>query len=151
MKKQGFTIVELLIVIVVIGILAAISVVVYTGISKRADDAARISESEQIKKKIRLREAATGVPTPTTAESATKATFLTAYDMTPLSERIIYDECYTGCNKKQIYLTAAGDTIRWWYWSNAQDSWIGKTIYYYAGYSAEYETFTGSPYHYHED
>ncbi len=34
MKKQGFTIVELLIVIVVIGILAAISAVAYTGISK---------------------------------------------------------------------------------------------------------------------
>lgn len=35
-KKQGFTIVELLVVIVVIGILAAITIVSYTGISKKA-------------------------------------------------------------------------------------------------------------------
>ena len=149
MKKQGFTIVELLIEIVVIGVLAAISAVAYTGISKRADDAARISESEQIKKKIRLREAATGVPTPTTAESATKATFLTAYDMTPLSERIIYDECYTGCNKKQIYLTADNEVITWWYWSNARNSWVQKKIYYYGNHSNEYEELTDSPYHHY--
>lgn len=51
MKKQGFTIVELLIVIVVIGILAAISAVAYTGIGKRADDSARESTSNQIEKK----------------------------------------------------------------------------------------------------
>lgn len=51
MKRQGFTIVELLIVIVVIGILAAISIVAYTGISKRADDSARESTSNQIEKK----------------------------------------------------------------------------------------------------
>lgn len=37
-SKQGFTIVELLIVIVVIAILAAISVVAYTGIQNRAYD-----------------------------------------------------------------------------------------------------------------
>lgn len=34
--KKGFTIVELLVVIVVIGILAAITIVSYTGISQRA-------------------------------------------------------------------------------------------------------------------
>jgi prepilin-type N-terminal cleavage/methylation domain-containing protein len=38
--KSGFTIVELLIVIVVIGILAAITIVVYNGIQGRASDAA---------------------------------------------------------------------------------------------------------------
>lgn len=37
-KQNGFTIVELLIVIVIIGILAAITVVAYNGIQKRAND-----------------------------------------------------------------------------------------------------------------
>ena len=39
-KTKGFTIVELLVVIVVIGILAAISIVSYSGVSKKARDTA---------------------------------------------------------------------------------------------------------------
>lgn len=42
-RKNGFTIVELLIVIVVIGILAAISVVAYSGVQERAKSSAVIS------------------------------------------------------------------------------------------------------------
>lgn len=48
---KGFTIVELLIVIVVIGILAAITVVSYTGISQRAKTARSLSTAEQVKTK----------------------------------------------------------------------------------------------------
>lgn len=39
-KQRGFTIVELLIVIVVIGILAAITIVAFNGVQNRANDAA---------------------------------------------------------------------------------------------------------------
>ena len=42
MKSRGFTIVELLIVIVVIAILAAISVVAYNGIQTRAETASKV-------------------------------------------------------------------------------------------------------------
>ncbi len=50
-KPVGFTIVELLIVIVVIAILAAISVVAYTGIQNRANDAAVKSDLANAAKK----------------------------------------------------------------------------------------------------
>lgn len=52
MKHKGFTIVELLIVIVVIGILAAISIVAYNGVTSRASDTTVKSDLSNIAKKI---------------------------------------------------------------------------------------------------
>lgn len=45
-KQTGFTIIELLIVIVVIGVLAAITIVAYNGISQRGQNAARVSAAK---------------------------------------------------------------------------------------------------------
>ncbi len=50
--KSGFTLVELLIVIVVIAILAAISVVAYNGVQERARNSKRVSDIAQIKKAL---------------------------------------------------------------------------------------------------
>ncbi len=51
-KNRGFTIVELLIVIVVIAILAAISIVAYTGIQDSARSAAATTSARQVADKI---------------------------------------------------------------------------------------------------
>lgn len=53
-QKAGFTIVELLIVIVVIGILAAITIVAYNGIQDRAQNSARAVELRAWEKSFRL-------------------------------------------------------------------------------------------------
>ena len=47
-KDRGFTIVELLVVIVVIGILAAITIVSYTGVTARANAAKALSNAQSI-------------------------------------------------------------------------------------------------------
>lgn len=53
-KQKAFTIVELLIVIVVIGILAAITVVAYSGIQNRANETTIESDLSGAKKKLEL-------------------------------------------------------------------------------------------------
>lgn len=53
-KQPGFTIVELLIVIVVIGILAAITIVAYNGVQQRARDTARQSGISNLTKALEI-------------------------------------------------------------------------------------------------
>lgn len=60
MNRRGFTIVELLIVIVVIAILASISVVAYNGIQTRARDSARSQDIKTIVKALEMHYAEKG-------------------------------------------------------------------------------------------
>ncbi len=59
-NNSGFTIVELLIVIVVIGILAAISIVAYNGISNQANDSVVKGDLSNIAKELQMIYAETG-------------------------------------------------------------------------------------------
>lgn len=59
-KNLGFTIVELLIVIVVIGILAAITIVAFNGVQNRANNIARISELRDWQKLFEMYKAENG-------------------------------------------------------------------------------------------
>ncbi|MET0979771.1 MAG: prepilin-type N-terminal cleavage/methylation domain-containing protein [Candidatus Saccharimonadales bacterium] len=74
MKKQtstGFTIVELLIVIVVIGILAAITIVAYNGVQGRARDTQRIADLKGIAKALEVYKINNGAyPTPVSTPNA---------------------------------------------------------------------------------
>lgn len=52
-KQSGFTIVELLIVIVIIGILAAITIVAYNGVQQRANNTQRIAAAKDWVKSLK--------------------------------------------------------------------------------------------------
>src|SRR3990170_2243766 len=60
MKQKGFTIVELLIVIVVIGILAAITIVAYNGIQNRGKDVAVQADLNNFAKLLEIQNAEMG-------------------------------------------------------------------------------------------
>ena len=59
-KRHGFTIVELLIVIVVIAVLAAITIVAFNGVQLRARDADRAQDMATIKKALLMYQADNG-------------------------------------------------------------------------------------------
>ena len=54
LNKQGFTIVELLVVIVVIGVLASVTIISYTGISQKATIASLTSDLDNAAKQLKL-------------------------------------------------------------------------------------------------
>lgn len=86
-RMQGFTIVELLVVIVVIGVLAAITAVSYTGITQRADTSAGQSFASNVLAKAAVY--ASDGPTgnwPTTFASLTTAASTTPYFMPAASQ-----------------------------------------------------------------
>ena len=85
--SSGFTIVELLIVIVVIAILAVITVVAYTGIQTSANNSSTIAKASQFAKLIEAYRAANAGAAPFSGSNVcmTKDNLCTAADGTPIT------------------------------------------------------------------
>lgn len=109
--SPGFTIVELLIVIVVIGILAAISIVAYTGIQNRTYDSAVSSDLTQLAKQFeiaRISSTTDSYPSVSThiAAAFTLNAAKTAYVISPSqSWNLIF--CTTTSDPKQEFIVLA--------------------------------------------
>lgn len=117
-NQKGFTIVELLIVIVVIGILAAITIVAFNGVQSRAKATSAKATASGVQKKIEAFNAATtSYPTSTTA--ATMTTELNGQNESKLGDlKIGTPSDSNGQTTVGIYRCAtagvSGYSIVWW-------------------------------------
>ena len=140
-SERGFTIVELLIVIVVIGILAAIVIVAYTGVTKKANASAAKGNAESILKVVEGYNADKGayaawsvisVDTSLTAKPPQNVTV----NNTTLDGTVTGDK-----NGKHIYVQAKGTTGACVaYWDDEKNS-LGKM---FAGDATALDTATAS-------
>lgn len=104
MVKKGFTIVELLIVIVVIAILAAITIVAYNGIQNRAKESAAQVAASQAGKKMLAYGPQNGDQFPL------ESTFVTDLALSPETDQAKYDY-YVSDDRKKFCLSVTNPTF----------------------------------------
>ena len=117
MKQRGFTIVELLIVIVTIGILAAITTVTYIGVQKRAQITVAQQDMSSFGKSMQLFKV-------TYNRSAISATDFSEV----LKEAGIYDSTRT--DKKSYVICASSSDFAFVAWSPIVESYKNGDILY---------------------
>lgn len=107
MKKaaSGFTIVELLIVIVVIAILAAISIVAYNGVQQRSRNASRLEAIRSIQKGLELYRAANGTYPATTGIGTNQPAGFTPRYGTSYSYSVATDDSWLRTLRQSGFLT----------------------------------------------
>lgn len=117
-KSQGFTIVELLIVVVVIAILAAITIVSYNGITARANASAAKSAAENVQKKAEAYNAEVS-SYPPSATTLTSASSSYSYALTGVTVQSTDPTAANGKNtvKYLVCGTNAGAKIYYWDYS----------------------------------
>jgi len=142
-QRPGFTIVELLIVVVVIAILASITIVSYNGIQSRAAVSAKQANADSIIKKIALVASTTSIQL-SLASSGGTAT-LDSFELNSVANQIVIDtddetildggDCTNASimNKKKFCLGVnveatgvySGHIV---YWHDVEGTWKIKTF-----------------------
>ena len=120
-KQRGFTIVELLIVIVIIAILAAITIVLYNGAQNRAKSSAAQALANNVSKKAQIYSTInSGYPATITAfkaatnEAALDANTQAALSLTPPTDdaHVQYRYCDAGQGAQIVWFDTVNNTTQ---------------------------------------
>ena len=137
-KSRGFTIVELLIVIVIIAILAAITIVAYNGITNRANQSSAKAAANSAIKKIEAYNAddqGGNGAYPQTTSTLTAAAATTTYQLTGVTfasdaskptgaPTTTTPSAGQGPSRLLFFTCTAGSAVAYWdYTSAASDKW----------------------------
>lgn len=142
-KERGFTLVELLIVIVVIAILAAISIVAYNGITNRGKSVKAQATASNILKKVEAYNAELGAY-PTTFAGMTGAASSTTYYVAPSDATFVATTALSGpTDEKSVNfatcVTPAGVRVAYWKYDGT-----AAIQYLYAGGATAASTCTNT-------
>lgn len=125
-RSSGFTIVELLIVVVVIAILAAITIVSYNGITSRAQESAQMTAIDTLAKKAKILATDTG-------SMRVTSDYLNELQVQPMAGKLFTtDTDASNRNKDRIYIhdwsEDGVDFIDAYWWNANKNSWMHSTI-----------------------
>ena len=137
-KDRGFTIVELLVVIVVIGILAAITIVSYTGITARANASKALANGQSIQAVAEAINADNSLYPTTTAQFGTLTS--TARVPSGIVLQVAAPTAANGTTNFQLYTlttnpSTGGKIVYWDYNTNALST-AATSLYWGAATSA---------------
>ena len=115
-KQKGFTIVELLVVIVVIGILAAITIVSYTGVTQKANTTKALSNAQSVQNVAEIY-FAQNQAYPTAASDFTGSTLAAKLPTNITLQAAAVTSASTPAQIQYEYCSAGGTGARITYWS----------------------------------
>lgn len=106
MKKNGFTLVEIMITVAIMAVLVAISASIYSGVQKSNRDQARVRDLQTIKQALEMYRSDKGVyPTDAENELTLNEKYLTTWPADPVANQsYIYQPIPSGfiiCAKKE--------------------------------------------------